>query len=125
MKFRISLLIVVLFVIYGHLGDFFEPIRPIHEWRKTDSFSIALNYMKGNSFWQPENSSTMSGEPTGLMVRAPDFVRKVAGSIPVWDRIYGLKYPYSLARNSSQCGSPGGLGDSPGLAGVLRGVSSP
>ena len=54
MKFRIALLIVVLFVIYGHLGDFFEPIRPIHEWRKTDSFSIALNYMKGNSFWQPE-----------------------------------------------------------------------
>ena len=68
----------------------------------------------------------VGGEPTGLMVlRALDFVRKVAGSIPVWDRIYGLKYPYSLVRISSQCGSPGGLGVSPGLAGVLRGVSSP
>lgn len=54
MKFKITLLIVVLFVVYGHWGDFLDPIRPIHEWRKTDSFAIALNYMNGNSFSQPE-----------------------------------------------------------------------
>jgi hypothetical protein len=54
MKIKIAVLVVFLFIVYGQLGDFFEPIRPIHEWRKTDSFSIALNYMNGNSFLQPE-----------------------------------------------------------------------
>lgn len=54
MKYKITLLIIFLFILYGHIGDFFDPIRPIHEWRKTDSFSIALNYMKGNSFAHPE-----------------------------------------------------------------------
>ena len=53
-KIKIAALIVVLFIVYGQLGDLFGPIRPIHEWRKTDSFSIALNYMNGNSFLQPE-----------------------------------------------------------------------
>ena len=41
-------------MIYGQLGDFFDPVRPIHEWRKTDSFSIAWNYMNGNAFNHPE-----------------------------------------------------------------------
>jgi hypothetical protein len=45
---------MVLFSLYGVFDHFFDGILPIHEWRKTDSLSIALNYAKGASFLQPQ-----------------------------------------------------------------------
>ena len=48
------LLLVALYSLYGILGQFFSGILPIHEWRKTDSLSIALNYAKGAPFLEPQ-----------------------------------------------------------------------
>jgi hypothetical protein len=45
---------VVLFSFYGVFSQFFQGILPIHEWRKTDSLSIALNYANGAPFLEPQ-----------------------------------------------------------------------
>lgn len=52
--FQTFLLLVVLFSLYGVFSQFFSGILPIHEWRKTDSLSIALNYSKGAAFLEPQ-----------------------------------------------------------------------
>ena len=52
--FQTLLLLVVLFSLYGVFSQFFSGILPIHEWRKTDSLSIALNYAKGSAFLEPQ-----------------------------------------------------------------------
>lgn len=54
LAFQTLLLLVVLYSLYGVLGQFFSGILPIHEWRKTDSLSIALNYAKGAPFFEPQ-----------------------------------------------------------------------
>ena len=54
---------------------------------------------------------------------ARSWVRSPVRSVNLWAEI-----PNSLTKrtsSSSQCGSPGGLGESPGLAGVLRGSLYP
>ena len=53
-QFQTLLLLVILFSLYGVFSQFFSGILPIHEWRKTDSLSIALNYAKGASFLEPQ-----------------------------------------------------------------------
>lgn len=50
------LLLIVLFFVYGLGIHFFDCVLPIHEWRKTDSLSFALNYEKGASFFSPETN---------------------------------------------------------------------
>jgi hypothetical protein len=49
-------LLIALFLIYGLSIHFFDGVLPIHEWRKTDSLSIAWNYYKGASFWEPQTN---------------------------------------------------------------------
>lgn len=61
--------------------------------------------------------------PRGLpILLARSWVRSPVRSVNLWAEI-----PNSLTKrtSSSQCGSPGGLGESPGLAGVLRGSLYP
>ena len=53
-KYQALLLLMVLFSLYGVFDHFFDGILPIHEWRKTDSLSIALNYAKGAPFLEPQ-----------------------------------------------------------------------
>ncbi|MFZ9611663.1 MAG: ArnT family glycosyltransferase [Crocinitomicaceae bacterium] len=53
-RFQALLLLFVLFSLYGVFDHFFQGIFPIHEWRKTDSLSIALNYYKGTPFLEPQ-----------------------------------------------------------------------
>lgn len=53
-QFQTLLLLVILFALYGVFSQFFSGILPIHEWRKTDSLSIALNYAKGAAFLEPQ-----------------------------------------------------------------------
>ncbi len=53
-RYQALLLLMVLFSLYGVFDHFFDGILPIHEWRKTDSLSIALNYAKGASFLEPQ-----------------------------------------------------------------------
>jgi len=53
-KFQTLMLLVVLFALYGVFSKFFQGILPIHEWRKTDSLSIALNYANGAPFLEPQ-----------------------------------------------------------------------
>lgn len=53
-RYQALFLLMVLFSIYGVFDHFFDGILPIHEWRKTDSLSIALNYAKGAPFLEPQ-----------------------------------------------------------------------
>ncbi|MEN9972651.1 MAG: hypothetical protein RIS20_998 [Bacteroidota bacterium] len=53
-KYQALLLLMVLFSLYGVFDHFFDGVLPIHEWRKTDSLSIALNYSKGAPFLEPQ-----------------------------------------------------------------------
>ena len=53
-KYQALLLLMVLFSFYGVFDHFFDGILPIHEWRKTDSLSIAYNYAKGAPFLEPQ-----------------------------------------------------------------------
>ena len=53
-RYQALLLLMVLFSLYGVFDHFFDGILPIHEWRKTDSLSIALNYSKGTPFLEPQ-----------------------------------------------------------------------
>ena len=53
-KYQALLLLMVLFSLYGVFDHFFDGILPIHEWRKTDSLSIAYNYAKGAPFLEPQ-----------------------------------------------------------------------
>jgi len=53
-RYQALLLLMVLFSLYGVFDHFFDGIFPIHEWRKTDSLSIALNYANGVSFLEPQ-----------------------------------------------------------------------
>lgn len=53
-RYQALLLLMVLFSLYGVFDHFFDGILPIHEWRKTDSLSIALNYAKGAPFLEPQ-----------------------------------------------------------------------
>jgi 4-amino-4-deoxy-L-arabinose transferase-like glycosyltransferase len=56
------LVLVCLFFIYGLHINIFDGPNPIHEWRKTDSLSITLNYMKGETFFSPKtNSISLNG----------------------------------------------------------------
>ncbi|MFM7668115.1 MAG: hypothetical protein ACKO7D_07995, partial [Bacteroidota bacterium] len=54
------LLLLVLFFLYGLNYHFFDGVLPIHEWRKTDSLSIAWNYYQGASFLSPETNHISS-----------------------------------------------------------------
>ena len=54
------LLLVVLFFLYSLNYHFFDGVLPIHEWRKTDSLSIAWNYYQGASFLSPETNHISS-----------------------------------------------------------------
>jgi hypothetical protein len=53
-RYQALFLLMVLFSLYGVFDHFFDGILPIHEWRKTDSLSIALNYAKGAPFLEPQ-----------------------------------------------------------------------
>ena len=53
---KTGILLIALFLIYGLSIHFFDGVLPIHEWRKTDSLSIAWNYYKGASFWEPQTN---------------------------------------------------------------------
>jgi hypothetical protein len=62
LKTLLLLVLVALFFIYGLHLNIFEGPTPIHEWRKSDSLSITLNYMKGDSFFAPQtNSISLNG----------------------------------------------------------------
>jgi hypothetical protein len=50
------LVLIFLFFLYGLGIHFFDGVMPIHEWRKTDSFSITWNYANGASFLSPETN---------------------------------------------------------------------
>lgn len=54
------LLLLVLFFTYSLYFHFFDGVLPIHEWRKTDSLSIAWNYFQGTSFLSPETNHISS-----------------------------------------------------------------
>jgi len=62
-RYQALLFLMVLFSVYGVFDHFFDGILPIHEWRKTDSLSIALNYAKGASFLEPQ-TQWISGNDT-------------------------------------------------------------
>lgn len=56
LRLKAFLLIMILFFLYGLSYHFFDGVLPIHEWRKTDSLSIAWNYYKGAPFLEPETN---------------------------------------------------------------------
>jgi hypothetical protein len=53
-RYQSLLVLFLLFALYGVFDHFFQGVFPIHEWRKTDSLSIALNYAKGAPFLEPQ-----------------------------------------------------------------------
>lgn len=53
-------LLLILFFLYSLNYHFFDGVLPIHEWRKTDSLSIAWNYYQGASFLSPETNHISS-----------------------------------------------------------------
>jgi 4-amino-4-deoxy-L-arabinose transferase-like glycosyltransferase len=55
-KLRLTLILILLAVLYGLYINLFEGPNPIHEWRKADSLSITLNYMKGEPFFSPKTN---------------------------------------------------------------------
>ena len=54
------LLLLFLFFLYSLNYHFFDGVMPIHEWRKSDSLSIAWNYYQGSSFLAPETNHISS-----------------------------------------------------------------
>jgi hypothetical protein len=56
LKFKTFILLLILFFIYSLNFHFFDGVLPIHEWRKTDSLSIAWNYYQGAAFLEPETN---------------------------------------------------------------------
>lgn len=53
---KTGILLLILFFLYGLHVHFFDGVLPIHEWRKSDSLSIAWNYYYGASFWEPQTN---------------------------------------------------------------------
>ncbi len=53
-KIRLTLILVLLAILYGLYINLFEGPNPNHEWRKADSLSLTLNYMKGEPFLAPK-----------------------------------------------------------------------
>lgn len=56
LKLKIIFFLTVLSFIYGVYNDFSNQIKPIHQWRKADSLSIAYNYYLGESFLNPKTN---------------------------------------------------------------------
>jgi hypothetical protein len=53
LKWRLLGLLLLLSFLYGFWQHFFDPIQPIHECRKADSLSQAMQFMKGGNLLAP------------------------------------------------------------------------
>ena len=60
LKFKALIVLSILFFLYSLNYHFFDGVLPIHEWRKTDSLSLAWNYYKGSTFLLPETNHISS-----------------------------------------------------------------
>lgn len=49
-----AIIVIVFLAVYHVFTNINSGIHPIHEWRKSDSMSIALNYYKGSPFLEPQ-----------------------------------------------------------------------
>jgi hypothetical protein len=49
-------LLLILSVIYGFWQHFSADILPIHECRKSDSLTQAVQYLRGTSFFEPKTN---------------------------------------------------------------------
>jgi hypothetical protein len=56
LKLRLTLILFLLTILYGLYINLLEGPNPIHEWRKADSLSLTLNYMKGEPFLAPKTN---------------------------------------------------------------------
>jgi hypothetical protein len=54
LKWRLLGLLLLLSFFYAFWQHFFDPIQPIHECRKADSLSQAMQFMRGGSLLQPK-----------------------------------------------------------------------
>lgn len=54
LKWRLLGLLLLLSFLYAFWAHFFDPIQPIHECRKADSLSQALQFMKGGNLFEPK-----------------------------------------------------------------------
>lgn len=54
LKWRLLGLLLLLSFLYAFWQHFFDPIQPIHECRKADSLSQALQFMRGGSLLEPK-----------------------------------------------------------------------
>ncbi len=57
LKWRLLGLLLLLSFLYGFWQHFLDPIQPIHECRKADSLSQAMQFMKGGHLLQPKTHS--------------------------------------------------------------------
>ena len=57
LKWRLLGLLLLLSFLYGFWPHFLDPIQPIHECRKADSLSQAMQFMKGGHLLQPKTHS--------------------------------------------------------------------
>ncbi|MCF8201845.1 MAG: glycosyltransferase family 39 protein [Crocinitomicaceae bacterium] len=57
LKWRLFGLLLLLSFLYGYWQHFLDPIQPIHECRKADSLSQAMQFMKGGNLLQPKTHS--------------------------------------------------------------------
>lgn len=53
-KWRLLGLLLILSLLYGFWQHFLDPIQPIHECRKADSLSQAMQFMKGGHLLEPK-----------------------------------------------------------------------
>lgn len=56
LKVKAVVLLLLLSIVYGIWQHFFVDILPIHECRKSDSLTQALQYMRGTSFLEPKTN---------------------------------------------------------------------
>lgn len=56
LKLKAVILLLILSVVYGCWQHFFAEILPIHECRKSDSLTQAVQYFKGASFLEPKTN---------------------------------------------------------------------
>jgi len=56
LKLKAIILLLILSIAYGCWQHFFAEILPIHECRKSDSLTQAIQYFKGESFFEPKTN---------------------------------------------------------------------
>ena len=64
-------LLSLLHVFYGAAIGLFQDILPIHEWRKTDSLSFALNYIHSNNLFEPHTNFILQNGHTNAAAEFP------------------------------------------------------